>query len=66
MVMLDLEIKVTSSIEEFVAHNGPKFSYSSRSLGNELFFYSSSLLIEQGIQDISINVIETEKYPFFF
>ena len=66
MVMLDLEIKVTSSIEEFVAHNGPKFSYSSRSLGNELFFYSSSLLIDQGIQDISINVLETEKYPFFF
>ena len=66
MVMLDIEVNVTSSIEEFVAHNGPKFSYSKRSLGNELFFYSSSLLIDQGIQDVSINVLETEKHPVFF
>ena len=64
--MLELEIKLTNSVEDFVAHNGPKFSYSTKPLGNELFFYSISFLIDQGIQDFPINVSNSEKYPFFF
>ena len=64
--MLELEINLTGSVEDFVAHNGPKFSYSNKPLGNELFFCSTAFLIDQGIQDITINVSNTEKYPIFF
>ena len=64
--MLELEIKLTNSVEDFVAHNGPKFSYSKKPLGKELFFYSTSFLIDQGIQYFSINVSNSEKYPIFF
>ena len=66
VIMLELEIKITNSVEDFVAHNGPKFSYSSQSLGKELFFYSSGLLINQGIQDVSIEILDSCNYPIFF
>ena len=64
--MISFEINVTNSIEDFVAHNGPKFSYSTKPLGNELFFFCCPFLIDHGIQNISINVSSKKKYPIFF
>ena len=64
--MLELDFKITSSVEDFVAHNGPKFSYSTKPLGKELFFYSSELLIDQGIHNILIEILCIKKYPIFF
>tara|TARA_B110000444_G_scaffold261522_1_gene314620 strand:+ start:8974 stop:10266 length:1293 start_codon:yes stop_codon:yes gene_type:complete len=64
--MLKLEVGLTMSVADFVSHNGPKLSYSNKPLGNELFFYSTKLLIDQGIQDHTINISHTSKYPVFF
>ena len=53
-------------IEEFVAHNGPKMTYSKAPLGNEFFIKSHELLFEQGVNDIEISVFHWEKTPCFF
>ena len=37
---LQLEIKFTSKIEDFVAHNGSKLSYTKVALGKEFFIKS--------------------------
>jgi len=56
----------TSKIEEFVAHNGPKFSYTKVPLGKEFFIRSNELLFEQGVNDIEINISQWDESPCFF
>lgn len=63
---LQLEIKFTSKIEDFVAHNGPKLSYTKVALGKEFFIKSTTLLFQQGINDLDINMSEWDKTPCFF
>jgi len=63
---LQIKISITDKVEEFVAHNGPKFSYTNVPLGNEFFIKSSDLLFEQGINDLEINVSKWEDVPCFF
>ncbi|MDT0552595.1 polysaccharide deacetylase family protein [Urechidicola vernalis] len=53
-------------ISEFIAHSGPKFSYSKKALGNEIHVRSHELLFEQGINDISINMSSWKEVPCFF
>ena len=43
--ILGIEVKFTSTIEEFIAYSGPKLSYGKKELGNELFIQSSELLM---------------------
>lgn len=64
--MLDVEISITSSIEKFVSHDGAKISYSEKPLGKELFFYSSKILFDSGIQDIEIEIFDWNNHPVFF
>ena len=64
--MLNLKIEFTNSIEDFVAYNGPKLSYSNKPLGKELFFFSYPFLIDQGIHNISVDVLIKKKYPIIF
>ena len=54
--ILGINIKFTSKIEEFIAYSGPKISYGKKPLGNELFFQSTELLLQQGFDSIDINV----------
>ena len=39
--ILGIEIGFTSKVEEFIAHDGLKFSYTRQALGNELFVKSN-------------------------
>lgn len=64
--ILRSKVKLTTSIEEFVAFNGPKMSYTMRSLGNEFFMQSGDLLFEQGVNDIEIKMDVWEEIPCFF
>ena len=64
--MLNLKVEFTNSIEDFVAYNGPKLSYSNKPLGKELFFFSHPFLIDQGIHNISVDVLIKKKYPIIF
>ena len=44
--MLKIEIGFTEKVEVFVAHSGPKFSYTNKPLGMS-FYASHTLLFEQ-------------------
>lgn len=54
--ILGLDLKFTSKVEDFIAHDSLKMSYTKQPLSNELFVRSHSLLFEQGLSDVSINV----------
>ena len=64
--MLEVPIDFTSNIEVFVAHSGPKISYTFKPLGKEFFIEAQTLLFEQGIEEIPITVEKWEGIPCFF
>lgn len=61
-----MEIKFTTKIEEFIAHQDIKFSYGKKRLGNELFVQNVDLLLEQGLSDVEIKVQVWEESKCFF
>ena len=61
-----IPVEFTTKVEEFVAHNGPKLTYTKTPLGNEFFVKSNGLLFEQGVNDIEINIQQWEDIPCFF
>ncbi|MGB1283482.1 MAG: polysaccharide deacetylase family protein [Polaribacter sp.] len=61
-----IPVDFTTKVEEFVAHNGPKMSYTKTPLGSEFFVRSHTLLFEQGVNDLEINVQQWENIPCFF
>ncbi len=61
-----IPVSFTTKVEEFVAHNGPKLSYTKTPLGTEFFIKSNDLLFEQGVNDLDINVNNWEEIPCFF
>ena len=64
--ILQIPVKFTTRVDEFVAHNGPKISYSKTPLASEFFIRSHDLLFDQGINDIDINILKWEDVPCFF
>jgi len=64
--MLGFNISFTTKIETFISYNGPKFSYTSQRLGNEVFIQSYGILEEQGINDVEIQIAEWKGEPYFF
>ncbi len=64
--ILNIPIKFTSTIEEFVAHDSLKMTYAKAPLGNEFFIQSNKLLFEQGINDVEISVSQWDSTPCFF
>ena len=64
--ILGIQVKVTFKLEDFVAHNGPKFSYGKQPLGNELFFQSADLLFEQGVNEDIIKIKDWDGLPCFY
>jgi hypothetical protein len=61
-----IPVDFTSKVEDFVAHNGLKMSYTRVPLGNEFFVRSNDLLFEQGVNDLEINIQKWEEVPCFF
>ncbi|MGY0425647.1 MAG: polysaccharide deacetylase family protein [Polaribacter sp.] len=64
--VLQIPVSFTTKVEEFVAHNGPKLSYTRTPLGNEFFIKSNELLFEQGVNDLEINIQNWDTVPCFF
>lgn len=64
--ILGIQIDFTSVIEEFIAHQGLKLSYTKQPLGNELFIKSHYLLFEEGISDIEIVIKKWNDTKCFF
>ena len=63
---LSTKVILTNQIEEFIAYDGVKLSYSKNPLANELFFRSHSILFEKGIADQDINVKIWKNHKIFF
>ena len=64
--ILQIPITFTTKVEEFVAHNGPKITYSKQPLGSEFFVRSYDLLFEQGINDVDIHISKWDDVECFF
>ncbi len=64
--ILQIPVTFTTKVDEFVAHNGPKITYSKTPLGSEFFIRSHDLLFEQGINDIDISISQWDNTPCFF
>lgn len=64
--ILLLEVNFTTKVDEFVAHSGLKITYAKQPLGTEFFIQSHSLLFQQGVNDIEINVSDWEETKCFF
>lgn len=64
--ILNVPVSFTTTVDEFVAHNGPKMTYSKSSLGKEFFVRSHDLLYEQGVDDIDIKLSNWDDVPCFF
>ncbi|REE08633.1 polysaccharide deacetylase family protein [Winogradskyella pacifica] len=64
--ILGVEVLFTSKVEDFIAHDSLKMSYTKQPLSNELFIRSNELLFETGLSDIDINVLQWENTKGFF
>ena len=64
--MLGVSVGFTKTIETFVAHSGPKFSYTTKQLGNEYFIPAHNLLYEQGVKLQTLDVEILDGFPIFF
>ncbi|NVK53673.1 MAG: hypothetical protein HWD85_12125 [Flavobacteriaceae bacterium] len=64
--ILLIPVEFTTTLEEFIAYNGLKMTYTKAPLGNEFFIRSNDLLFEQGVNDIEINVFTWDDIPCFF
>lgn len=64
--ILGIPVTFTTTIEDFIAHDKLKISYSKQPLSNELFIRSNELLFEQGLEDLDINVQIWNQTKCFF
>ncbi|QXP72496.1 hypothetical protein H0I31_01990 [Tenacibaculum sp. AHE15PA] len=64
--ILQIPIDFTGKVEEFVAYNGPKFSYTNVALGKEFFVKSNELLFQQGVKDFEVIFKKWDDIPCFF
>ena len=60
------EVKFTTKIEEFIAFNGPKFSYAPQALGGEFHIQSHPILFQQGIKQNEVKFGFWDTTPVFF
>jgi len=64
--ILGVPVSFTTTVEEFIAHDSMKISYTKQPLSSELFVRSHELLFEQGLSDLDINVQDWDATKCFF
>ena len=64
--VLLIPVSFTTKIEDFVAHNDLKLSYTKNALGSEFFIKCNNLLFEQGVNDMEITIQKWDDVPCFF
>lgn len=64
--LMKVEYEITGELNVFVGHEGIKFSYGTKPLGEETFIWSQGLLDEHGIDDHDIEMIQWDELPAFF
>ncbi|NQY66924.1 MAG: hypothetical protein HRT72_04275 [Flavobacteriales bacterium] len=64
--ILKCELSFTTNVEEFKSYVGPKINYSKKKIDDEIFFLSSKLLLESGIFEQEIHVVNFEETIGFY
>lgn len=64
--ILEIPVSFTTVIEDFIAHDSLKMSYTKQPLGNEIFVRNHEIIYEQGLSDVDIQVHEWEGAKCFF
>jgi len=64
--ILGVEVAFTTVVEDFIAHQGLKLSYTKKPLGKELFIQSHYLLFEEGVTDVSVKIERWNHTKCFF
>lgn len=64
--ILGVPVSFTTIIEEFIAHDSLKISYTKQPLSHEVFIKGHDLLFEQGISDIDISVHDWQETKGIF
>lgn len=63
--ILGLEIRLSTTVEDFIGHKGPKLTYTRQPLQNEFFIRSDELLFQQGIEEVDIQMGQWNGMPCF-
>lgn len=64
--LVGVEYELTHDADKFIFHTGPKFNYSEKQFGEELFFFSTQLLFEKKIKQQDIAVLDWMDTKAFF
>ncbi len=64
--ILGVKVNFTTIVEEFIAHQGIKMSYTKQPLGKELFIQAHYLLFEEEISNVAINIHKWKHTKCFF
>lgn len=64
--ILGMEYSFTQDADQFSFHTGPRMSYTDRPVGDEPFFFATSLLFEKGVHQQEISVFDWESGKVFF
>jgi hypothetical protein len=64
--ILGVPVSFTTKVEEFIAHDSLKMSYSTQQLGNEFHIKSHQILFEQGLSDLDIHIHDWDNTKCFF
>lgn len=64
--ILGVSYGLTENADAFTNYQGPKFSYTSEPVGDELFFKAVPLLYEKGIHEQDLKVFEYEETVGFY
>lgn len=64
--ILLMDIEFTTKVDDFVAHSGSKITYAKQPLGSEFFVERHDILLQQGENDIDIEVSAWDNTKCFF
>ncbi len=64
--ILGVPVSFTTTIEEFIAHDSMKMSYTKQPLSNEIFVRNHELTFEQGLSDLEVSVSDWNGTKCFF
>lgn len=69
LILTDLSgiaFELTQDADQFIFYTGPKFNYSEKPFGDELFFFSSKILFEKKIHSQALSVLDWNDTKAFF
>ena len=64
--LVGIDYELTTDVDKFSFHTGPKLNYSKAPFGDELFFYATDLLYEKKIRRQDLSVFDWNDTKAFF